>query len=267
MRIRTALACVLALLAPAKAFAWGSDGHRIICAIAWDAMKPEARTRAEQILQVKGRDAFAETCLWADDYRDKGHRETAPWHYVNVPMGARSVDMQRDCAGPESCAIAQIDRWRAALTDPGTKPDERAMALKFVAHFVGDIHQPLHAAHAEDRRGGAITGTFLGKPYDFHWLWDDGILHSVPADWHDVAAKLESDTSPRLQTKWAASKPLDWANESLSIANDPNTKYVDWPFDLGMDYAQLELPVVYTRLARAGVRLGAMLDAALAGPH
>jgi hypothetical protein len=133
------------------------------------------------------------------------------------------------------------------------------MALKFVGHFVGDIHQPLHAGRAADERGGAIRGTFLGKPFDFHWMWDDGILHSIPADWHDVVAKLEADTSARPFAKYAATPPIDWANESVAITHDPRTQYVDKPFTLDENYALLELPVVFNRLTRAGIRLGVML--------
>ncbi len=83
---------------PVQAFAWGTDGHRM-CAVAWDEMKPAARQHVEDLLQVQGEEAFAETCLWADNYRSReGHEETAPWHYVNVPIGAKSVDILRDCA-------------------------------------------------------------------------------------------------------------------------------------------------------------------------
>ena len=264
MHIRIILATALALLAPAKAFAWGPDGHRIVCALAWDAMKPATQQRVVQILGVKDRDAFAETCLWADDYRDKeGHKETAGWHYVNVPAGAEAVDVKRDCAGKDSCVLVQIERWRKTLADPRTKPAQRAMALKFVSHFVGDIHQPLHTGRAADDRGGKIKGTFLGKPFDFHWVWDDGILHSIPADWHDVAAKLEADTSAHLFAKYSTTLPLEWANESFAYTRSPRTQYVDQPFVLGEDYAQLTLPVVFNRLTRAGIRLGVMLDAAL----
>ena len=102
--------CAALSLRPMHAFGWGQDGHRIVCAVAWDEMRPATRDRVKQLLDVDGREAFAETCTWADDYRNHGHRQTASWHFVNVPPYATKVDLARDCAGPRSCVVAQIDK-------------------------------------------------------------------------------------------------------------------------------------------------------------
>ena len=95
--------------APVPAFAWGADGHRIVCAIAWEELKAPVRKKVEDLLSIKTREEFADTCNWADDYRE-GHPETAPWHFVNVPLGATTVELDRDCKEPRSCAVIQIER-------------------------------------------------------------------------------------------------------------------------------------------------------------
>ncbi len=253
-----------AVLAATPAFAWGGDNHRVVCSIAWEETTPAARERIADLLDAGGRDAFAESCLWADVYRDDGHPETAMWHYVNVPPGATSVDLARDCKAPASCVLEQIDRQMAILRGKGGKA-EKAMALKFLAHFVGDLHQPLHAGRAQDNRGGKIKGEFLGQPYDFHWLWDNGLTEALHRPWHDMANELRDNVDRTERRAWIASKPVDWANESLAIANLPATDYVDHgkPFVLGADYQQKQLPIIYDRLSRAGVRLGNMLAQAL----
>src|ERR1700753_3431412 len=89
MRRLLALLLVAASFAahPTPARAWGWDGHRIVCALAWDELTPPIRAKIEPILGAKGRDAFAESCLWADDVRP-WRKDTGPWHYVNVPQGA-----------------------------------------------------------------------------------------------------------------------------------------------------------------------------------
>ena len=261
MRLLTSFAAFLAcLLTGSAAYAWGGDNHRVICGIAWEETTPAARERIADILGAGGRDAFAESCLWADVYRDEGHRETEGWHYVNVPIGATAVDPARDCKEPESCVLTQIDRQIAILKGKASAPD-KAMALKFLAHFVGDLHQPLHAGHAEDRRGGTFKGTFLGQPYDFHWLWDDGLTTALHRPWRDMANQLRDNLTAAKRRAWLASKPIDWANESLAIANDPATDYADHgkPFDLGADYQQKQLPIIFDRLSRAGARLGGLL--------
>ena len=265
MRLLTSTFIFLAtLFASPAAFAWGGDNHRIICAIAWDEATPKARARIAELLGMEGRDAFAESCLWADLYRDEGHKETEGWHYVNVPRGAVTIDIARDCKAAQSCALMQIARTMNVLKGKAPMP-EKAMALKFLAHFAGDIHQPLHAGHAEDRRGGDFKGTFLGQPYDFHWLWDDGLTTALHRPWHDIANELRDKISPAQRRAWRKSVPLDWANESLAIANSPGVDYVDHgkPFDLGADYQQRQLPIIYDRLSRAGVRLGGLLTEAL----
>ncbi len=256
---------VLVLLASASpAYAWGGDNHRTICAIAWEETTPGARARIEELLGFAGRDAFAESCLWADEYRDQGHPETAGWHYVNVPPGANAVDLARDCKEPASCALIQIARDIAILQGKAPVP-EKTMALKFLAHIASDLHQPLHAGHAEDRRGGTFKGTFLGQPYDFHWLWDDGLTTALHRPWRDVANELRVKMTRDQRRAWAASKPLDWANESLALANSPGVDYADHgrPFELGAEYQQKQLPIVFERISRAGVRLAGLLTQAL----
>lgn len=257
------LAFLWTALAASPAFAWGGDNHRVICGIAWEETTPTARARISELLGQDGRDAFAESCLWADMYRDEGHRETEGWHYVNVPPGATAIDIARDCKEPASCALIQIARTMNVLKGKAPAP-EKVMALKFLAHIASDIHQPLHAGHAEDRRGGTFKGTFLGQPYDFHWLWDDGLTTALHRPWHDVANELRVKATQAQRRAWLASVPLDWASESLAIANSPEVDYVDHgkPFELGADYQQKQLPIIYDRLSRAGVRLGGLLSQA-----
>lgn len=265
MRLLTYAAVYLAaLLSASTAFAWGGDNHRTICGIAWEETTPAARAKVAEILGMDGRDAFAETCLWADMYRDEGHPETEGWHYVNVPPGATAIDIARDCKEPASCALIQIARTLNVLKGKASS-EEKATALKFMAHIASDIHQPLHAGHAEDRRGGTFKGTFLGQPYDFHWLWDDGLTTALHRPWRDVANELRVKATQAQRRAWLKSVPLDWANESLALANSPGVDYADHgkPFELGAEYQQKQLPIIYDRLSRAGVRLGGLLTQAL----
>ena len=257
------------VLTPLQAFAWGTDGHRIVCAIAWAEMKPAVREKVEGLLDIRDKAAFADLCNWADEYRGRGgHQETAPWHYVDVPPGAKTVDMHRDCPEPRSCAVGQIERDAATLRS-GAPVDERARALKFLIHFVGDLHQPLHVSHARDEGGSKIRGEFMGRATNMHSVWDFGIIRASGILWEEIADQLEHRVTATERKAWTASKPLDWANESLAIANAPETEYVvrEGPFDLGEDYERRELPVVEKRLSQAGVRLGHLLNLVFAGVH
>ena len=260
---------ILALLTglgavPVPALAWGGDGHRIVCAIAWDEMKPAAREKVEALLQIDDRDAFADLCNWADEYRGHGHQGTAPWHYVDVPPGATKVVLSRDCPKPKSCAIEQIEHDAGTLRSAASN-EEKATALKFLVHFVADLHQPLHVSRYRDEGGSLIKGTFMGRATNMHSVWDFAIIRNSGLTWHEISDQLERTVTPAERRAWIASKPLDWANESVTIANAPETEYVmrEAPFDLGDDYERRELLVVYRRLSQAGVRLAQVLNKGL----
>jgi len=252
----------LLLLVPSTVFAWGGDGHRIVCAIAWDEMRPSTRSRVEQLLDVKGKEAFADACNWADQYRPQ-HPETAPWHFVNVPVGSKRVDVGRDCAEPASCIVVQIGRHIAVLNG-GAPKDEQAMALKFVTHFVGDIHQPLHASYAEDRGGNRIRGEFMGRKMDMHAVWDSGLIAADGRPWQEIATELRRRVTMKKRRTWAKAAPAAWANESLAAGQRRAMRYSaqSQGFTWGTDYARANMPVARDRLSRAGIRLANTLNVA-----
>ena len=249
------------------AFAWGGDGHRIVCAIAWDELTPAAKARVQSLLKIQTRDQFADLCLWADEWRDQGHRETSPWHSVGVPLGATSIDIDRDCKEPRSCVVAQLMRDETILR--GDAPDDiKAVALKFLAHFVGDIHQPIHINHTGGRGGAFIRVTLNGEATDLHHIWDFDLIESTHKEWHDIAGGLERKITPKQRKAWDASAPIDWADESLTIANDPATEFRDHGDAvpaLGEAYVRAEWPVAAGRLSGAGVRLANLLNGIFAG--
>ena len=252
------------ILLPAKTFAWGGDGHKIVCAIAWAEMRPGARQQVRQILDIKTREEFADSCNWPDVYRPS-HPETAPWHFLNVPHGATRVDLARDCKEPETCVVVQIGRQLDVLSSDAPKA-ARAMALKYVGHFVGDVHQPLHVSYAEDRGGNRLRGEYFGKKRDMHGVWDFQIIEATGKPWEQIAKELHRKVTTTKRSSWTKSTPTDWANESLRAALEPSTQYagVVGPYTLGEEYQRREWPVAADRLSRAGVRLGRLLNRALA---
>ncbi|MBX7200290.1 MAG: S1/P1 nuclease [Rhodospirillaceae bacterium] len=253
-----ALAAAFVMHHAAPARAWGWDGHRIVCALAWDELTPPMRARIEAILEKPGRDAFAESCLWADDVI-RWRRETASWHYLNVPKGATRIDMARDCAAPNSCVAEQIGLHAARLGRPWALDD-----LRFTAHFIGDIHQPLHISYAEDRGGNEIKGKFDGVDANMHGVWDYNMLDSTHKAWPEIAADLHGRITPADRAAWQSGTPADWANESLAITLSAPVGYhpYDPPFVFGEDYTKANLPTVYRQMEKAGVRLAWVLTQA-----
>lgn len=257
------LVAVILTVLPSKARAWREDGHRIVCAMAWDELQPGVRKKIQGILDIKSREQFADLCNWADEYRTT-HSETAPWHFVDLPLGATSVDTARDCPDPKSCVVIQIDRQLSVLESSAPKED-RATALKFIGHFVGDIHQPLHAGFADDRGGNRIRGEFMGQKMDMHEIWDKALIDSEKRPWPELARNLRRKVTAQKRRAWSQSQPIAWANESLAIDLAPRTKYnaQSKGFVWGADYARENVPVANQRLSQAGVRLGHLLNVAL----
>jgi hypothetical protein len=138
----TVLSAALLCLFGMQALAWGPEGHSVVAEIAQRRLSPQAEKMVKRLL---GRGhSLAAIASWPDDERSK-RPETANWHFVDMPLSATTYDPQRDCkADPKGdCVIAALDRLhndlRCAKDD-----NDKAEALKFAVHFVGDIHQPLH---------------------------------------------------------------------------------------------------------------------------
>jgi hypothetical protein len=129
---------VAAAVAPCLGFAWGHEGHQIVALIAEKNMTPAALARAQAIL---GGASLEDVASWADDYR-RDHPETGPWHYIDIPLADSRIDMARECPDGQ-CVIAQTEHFLSVLKDPKADTAAKAEALRFVVHFVGDLHQPL----------------------------------------------------------------------------------------------------------------------------
>ena len=169
-RLAVLLAATPAIL-PFPALAWGYEGHEIVADIARAELTPAVRAKVDALLAsdtdpLTGHDMASEA-TWADAYRQHGHRETAAWHFVDTEIDG-SADQDAACfghpapaapasAGPaQDCVVDKVREFAAELAAPDTSPDERLLALKFVLHFVGDEHQPLHASDNHDRGGNCV---------------------------------------------------------------------------------------------------------------
>ncbi len=261
IRAFSALVLVLAaLVLPSQARAWGPDGHRIVCVIAWDELTQRAKDSVKATIDVDGRDQFADACAWGDEYK-LGHPETAGWHMMAVPDEATAVDLARDCPN-RNCVLAQVIAQNDALDHGGPGAD---VALKLLAHLVGDLHQPLNVARASDRNGRDIRGHFYGREMTLHAVWESGLIARDGRPWRTIVTDLEDDIEAADRAAWTATGPQEWANESLTAALSPISYYGMQfaPFTYGPNYLHVEQPVVMARLSRAGIRLGAMLNKAL----
>ena len=284
------LPLLLAGLMPARVNAWGPSGHRIVGLVAAEHLTPRARQRVEELL---GGETLADVANWADAVRDD-RPETARMHFVNLPRTATAFSRSRDCAdvgGNPGCAVTAIEKYRAILS--GTAAGDRAEALKFIVHFVGDMHQPLHVSFADDRGGNNIRVRFFGRSSNLHKVWDSGIIGRADLSDADFAAALEAElweqsggeeveideaTRRRIEQKierMQGGRIDDWTNDSFALAksNAYDRVATDGSARLGLHYYEGILGrglkpnwlVVDEQLTKAGIRLAKILNDALGG--
>jgi len=197
---------------------------------------------------------LASVASYADDVRNT-RPETKRWHFVDIPRGKAACAAAPDCA-PEpagDCVIAAIERAKVVLGDHGRPKAERAEALKFLVHFVGDLHQPLHAIDDHDLGGNKVRVTFFGQPMNLHAVWDSGLIGHAQLTVPAYIALLQGLNVD------ATGTTIEWAEEAHRLAI---AFAYGLPEDLNLDeaYYNQNRPVVDRQLARAGARLCRVLN-------
>jgi len=144
-RLFTAVLCALSVNG---AKAWGTEGHRLVVLIAEEHISVVARERLNELLAVEPGATLESISTWADEVRSPS---TSKWHYVNFPRGSCTYVADRDCPDGQ-CVVAALER-QAAILHSDASSERRLKALKYLVHFVADVHQPLHAGFGDDRGG------------------------------------------------------------------------------------------------------------------
>ncbi len=250
-----ALVC---LLGSRPALAWGPRGHQVVAIIAQDLVS--AHTRA--LLARFAPDGLAAEANWADVHRNS---TTQPWHYVDLEID-ETVTLGSIHGYARDNVVREISR-QAALLKSAPDDEARLRALRYLVHFVGDIHQPLHCADAHDRGGNDADVSLEGRRMTLHRAWDRLLLkYPSRIDPRIMATRLEHLYSDRDRRTWAAqTDPAQWALESYHIAR--NDIYPAYRKDAHLTpaYCQRHQPLINRRLYQAGVRLAHLLDACLSG--
>lgn len=268
MRPIRCMTSITAFITATLLSAWGPQGHAVVAELAWRELTPEVQAKVAKILDEAPMNSVGS---WADAVRPaEQFRWTAPLHYVNLPDNALQFLPERDCPD-DGCAVSAITDFAATLADESADPQERKEALMFLIHFVGDLHQPLHAGRAADRGGNDIEVDFYGRQQRLHSIWDSGIIQAADqGEWPVWADRLETQIDAMDRLAWTADlNPADltstagrWAYESNRLALEYAYAAKDGDV-VGDDYVQRTTPVIELRLSQGGVRLGALLNAIL----
>jgi S1/P1 Nuclease len=299
MPASSALLLAALLLIAGPAAAWGDLGHEVTALIAYRHLTPKSRDALNALLagdadQLTAPD-FASRATWADKYRST-HRETAAWHFVDIEIDR--PDLAAACfgfpplaaaqpasAGPaQDCIVNKINEFFAELKDPGTPSAERLLALKFLIHFIGDLHQPLHASDHADRGGNCIAlSPTLGQDRNLHAFWDVGAVAALGNSATQIAAKLDADITKEELQAWTSGSSRTWTMESFALARRDVYAIADGPgreqptgdlptcrspgsIALSTEYQSRAQQDAAIQLKKAGIRMAGLLNNAL-GSH
>lgn len=283
-RLLPLLAALSALLVAAPAGAYWEYGHQTVAQIAWANIKPTTRARILALLrqqQLLGTPeckagTIEDAAVWADCIKGirnpDGTRKfdyTSAWHYQNVNI-CQPFDLIEACKDG-NCVSAQIVRDAKTLADRRAPTAERVRALVFLIHFVGDLHQPLHAGDKGDKGGNdakAAYGTFTANRLNLHSVWDGYLAERAISTPPGLVRRYSAAERARA----AAGSVTDWSRESWQVARDATYASAiggdpcgPTPARVKLDNAAIDrlVPTVRREVTRGGLRLARMLDQAL----
>lgn len=308
-RLAAAVVSAMAFALPRTAHAFGDEGHEVVALVARSQMTPQAIAEADRLLSLdtagfKMHDggmtsgSWARQATWADYYRASQANSGAlpnqihsyAWHFVDIELHGGSLEVAcfaypkpargtLASEGPDpDCVVDKIEQFETELSTKAIPDSEKLLALKFLMHFVGDLHQPLHATDDLDRGGNNETATAFGATVALHSHWDTTFVEQIGAtsgapvvDAQGVADALRKPTAVEAAQWLGAGDPRNWALESYALAQ--NYVYGPLPaptltngkpvYVLGGAYTKNAVAVTADQLLRAGYRLAALLNAAL----
>ena len=241
--------------------AWGPMGHELIGELAEPLLKPATKSKIEQLL---GDESLAHATTYLDRMRgnkDLFWRKTAsPWHYVTVPDNeSYQVSKHAPTKGDAYTALIRYSKQLAQSNDIA----EQKLALYFVLHLVGDIHQPFHAGNGKDRGGNDFTVYYNKKRTNMHRLWDSQMLSSQKHSYwlHKLSTKV-SALPPHTKQVWQSTSVSDWINESVALRQTLYPAAEKQPIE--SRYVESSLTITEQRLIQAAVRLAHQLNILLA---
>lgn len=285
MPIRTLILFFAALLAASPAAAWWEYGHETVGRIALESVRPDTRLAIQRLL-AKGRLLDTPDCsvatielasYWPDCIKTLGDRFSyaAPWHYQNVDI-CGAFDLKAACKDG-NCVSSQIERTARILADRKAPERERLMALAFLVHFVGDLHNPMHAGDRGDRGGNDVKANYgiIGGRTNLHSMWDGYLAERAISTPPGGPRAILAASSPQERAALAGGSVEDWSREGwersrdfayATLIGDPCGPKPEGRPTLGEEQVRRLIPMLRRQVLAGGLRLAKLLDDAL-GPE
>ncbi|WP_158965609.1 S1/P1 nuclease [Paraglaciecola sp. L3A3] len=237
-----------------QALSWGQTGHRVTGAIAEQYLT--AKTQAAISALLPNED-LAEASTYPDEMRSDPSefwkKTASPWHYVNVFDNKTYSDV---APPPEGNAVTALANFSKQLKSEHSSLAEKQLALRFIVHIIGDLHQPFHAGNGKDRGGNDVKLQFFWQDSNLHRVWDSELIDNQKLSYTEWTDRLNKKISKQQAKEWMNTDPLIWIAESAEIRKKayPKEDKISWA------YQYQQLPSVKQRLQMGGVRIAAYLN-------
>jgi len=252
---------ILLSITSINAHAWSQNGHRIVAKIAENHLTETTLLAIKPLLEGN---KLAEISTWPDEMRSHPtkfwQKESGRWHYVNISNASDfkpSTYQVSAESGKVTDAYALILKATSILKSPTASIEDKRFYFKFLVHVVGDIHQPMHVGHSEDRGGNRIKVKFFGENTNLHSLWDGLLVKNQNLSFTEFSQFIDTNDK-KIIARYLRSQPKDWILESFYIAEK---LYDIGDADYRYNYVYEQTPVVKTRLTQGGIRLAGLLNA------
>lgn len=252
------VAMVMFIYLPAKSFAWGMLGHRIVGEIASGYLTSGA---SKQIKKILGNESIAIASTWADFIKsDSNYRYLNQWHYVDVDKGLNAKqfvdELQKDTTAN---AYTKINFLIAQLKDKDLRMSDKRIYLRLLIHIVGDIHQPFHVSAKGDIGGNDIRVSWFGQSSNIHRVWDEQLIESQELSYTEYTKAINFTTAK--QRSALQTTPLtSWMFESYVVSEKLHDELKGADLKLGYAYIFNHLQTVNDQLLKGGVRLAGLLN-------
>ncbi|MCO4794012.1 MAG: S1/P1 nuclease [Bacteriovoracaceae bacterium] len=268
------------LLMPFYSYAWGPTGHRVVGQVAEKYLKKSVKRKIKKILE--GED-LSRVSNWPDKIKSDpdNYKYTYSWHYTSWPNGHDHYDPHTASGSMLAATQKQIDILRKKTSTNS----EKAFAIKFIVHLMGDLHQPLHVGNGLDRGGNTCRVIFHKEEVSLHKLWDERLIQYTKLSYTELSHYVDNSSKKQIE-EYRKGNLLSWMTESRNLRESvypdevtlsdkspnknknelPNycNRDLDLPTDqlprLSYKYSYKFMPIVEKRLFQAGIRLAKVLN-------
>ncbi|MBL51502.1 MAG: S1/P1 Nuclease [Candidatus Marinimicrobia bacterium] len=231
-------------------YGWGKTGHRVVGKVANTYLTKNAQMQIKRIL---GHNDLSRVSTWADEIKsDPDWKHAWNWHFCTIPDGE-----DYETGKYTGDAVEKIKEFSGVLKNLKASKEDKQVALKFLVHLIGDLHQPLHVGKGNDKGGNDIKVKWFGEETNLHSIWDYHLIEHQKLSYTEYTEYLLLGIDYGDVRSWQGDTLLTYINESKELRNQC---YDFFDENLKWEYFYKNKALLEKRLLQGGIRLSGELN-------